>query len=370
METIRAFTDYMYTPERHTIGAFNLELREKLSEGGYAYVYKAIDLATNKEYAVKKSLCQSPELLEMAEQEINIMKSLPIHDNIVQYYDSIIKNQSGTQVAMIVMELCTGGTLVNLLEKYNGVLSLPQIFYIMKEICSGVQAIHQAGFMHRDIKIENILLHNKKFKLCDFGSCSNQIYDLSNATRQQLLTYQEKFERETTLMYRPPEMIDLYTRHIIDFKGDSWMLGCVLFTLAFCKHPFQDQSQLAIVNAHYNFPSVSRFDEKFHGLISWILNPSPIERPSIGEILNALDNYETINSFSNTHKTIKRVPKRIDRDLTEEEIQAEIIKIKREMEEVKEKPKKKQENNIWVVPIPSAPNPQAASNTNVGWAKF
>ena len=221
METLRAFTDYIYTTERYTIGSLNLELRDKLSEGGYAYVYKAVDLNTGSEYAVKKSLCQSSELLAMAQREINIMKSLPAHDNIVRYYDSLVTVQSNTQIVLIVMELCTGGTLVNLLEKYNGVLSLAQVFYIMKEICLGVQAIHDAGFIHRDLKIENVLLMNKKFKICDFGSCSAETFDLTVANRQELMTFQERFERETTLMYRPPEMIDLYARYKIDFKGDS-----------------------------------------------------------------------------------------------------------------------------------------------------
>ena len=43
--------------------------------------------------------------------------------------------------------------------------------------------MHSKGIAHRDIKIENILLNNKKFKLCDFGSASEQIIDFSQIKR-------------------------------------------------------------------------------------------------------------------------------------------------------------------------------------------
>ena len=171
-------------------------------------------------------------------------------------------------------------------------------------------------------------------------------------------------------MYRPPEMIDLYARYKIDFKGDSWMLGCVLYTLAFCKHPFQDQTQLAIVNGHYSFPNNSRFENKFHGLIAWILNPNPNQRPSVSEIYDGINNYDNIQNFGNYNKPVKRVPKRIDRDLTQEEIEKEILRIRAEAE-FKDAPKETVKNNpqinIWNAPIP---NLGSQNNFNTGWAKF
>jgi AP2-associated kinase len=75
------------------------------------------------------------------------------------------------------------------------------------------------------------LLHNKKFKLCDFGSASTKTLDHSNQSEVEKMF--EEFEKYTTLMYRPPEMIDRYKRFIVTFQADIWMLGCVLFTLCF-----------------------------------------------------------------------------------------------------------------------------------------
>ena len=50
----------------------------------------------------------------------------------------------------------------------------------------------------------------------------------------------EDFEKYTTMMYRPPEMIDKYMKYVVNTQADVWMLGCVLFSLCFFMHPFQD----------------------------------------------------------------------------------------------------------------------------------
>lgn len=52
-------------------------------------------------------------------------------------------------------------------------------------------------------------------------------------------------------MYRPPEMSDKYKNYVVNEKADIWMFGCIMYTLCFYRHPFQECSKLAIVNAHY-----------------------------------------------------------------------------------------------------------------------
>ena len=74
-------------------------------------------------------------------------------------------------------ELCTGGTLFDLLNKFNGKLTEAQIIHIAIDICNGLAELHHQGISHRDIEVENILLGGKSFKLCDFGSASTSILD-------------------------------------------------------------------------------------------------------------------------------------------------------------------------------------------------
>ena len=55
-------------------------------------------------------------------------------------------------------------------------------------------------------------------------------------------------------MYRPPEMLDQYSKFDIDFKADIWMIGCILYTLCYAKHPFMDAQKLAIINGQFTIP--------------------------------------------------------------------------------------------------------------------
>jgi serine/threonine protein kinase len=93
---------------------------------------------------------------------------------------------------------------------------------------------------HRDIKIENIILKGKELKLCDFGSASIKSLFHSTANPKDIELEFEHYERFTTMMYRPPEMIDRFKKWNVGLKVDVWMLGCILFALNFFKHPFQE----------------------------------------------------------------------------------------------------------------------------------
>lgn len=70
----------------------------------------------------------------------------------------------------------------------------------MKEISTALVHMHELGIAHRDLKIENVLLENKKFKLCDFGSASSAVLDFSKIPKKDFYIYEEQFEKNTTLM--------------------------------------------------------------------------------------------------------------------------------------------------------------------------
>lgn len=103
----------------------------------------------------------------------------------------------------------------------------------------------------------------------------------------------EEFDKKTTITYRPPEMCDPYLQLCVDTKADIWMLGCILFALAFYKHPFQECTTLSIVNASYFMPLKHKFSSKFENLIRNLLTPDPALRYDIDQVLSILDNWET-----------------------------------------------------------------------------
>ncbi len=130
--------------------------------------------------AVKKMHLGGAEGKAQAEKEIGVMRQLKGETNICQLVAASIQ---GNQCLM-VLELCTGGSLFDLMEEYmTSKLSLKQVLFICKDILRGLVAMHRKGITHRDIKIENILLNEKKFKLCDFGSASSQTVDFKAIRR-------------------------------------------------------------------------------------------------------------------------------------------------------------------------------------------
>lgn len=90
--------------------------------------------------------------------------------------------------------------------------------------------VHQMGMIHRDIKIENVLIavdprtKIKTYKLCDFGSVSMKVINYGTAlNKEQMAIVQSEIDKQTTPAYRAPELIDLYLRMGIDNKIDIWV---------------------------------------------------------------------------------------------------------------------------------------------------
>jgi serine/threonine protein kinase len=81
--------------------------------------------------------------------------------------------------------------------------------------------------------------------------------------------------RYTTPMYRAPEMVDTWSNHAISTASDVWALGCILYTLCYMKHPFEDSAKLRILNGNYTIPPGDLKYSCFHDLIRkyiWSIN--------------------------------------------------------------------------------------------------
>jgi len=199
------------------------------------------------------------------------------------------------------------GSLFDYMEKrQHNRLTEPEIIGIFLQIAKGVKALHSMNppHAHRDLKIENVLFDGKTFKLCDFGSVSADVvdfayfYTLSRTLPRELHhTKIEEFEKRTTITYRAPEMCDPFLRFKVDQKVDIWMLGCILFALAFYKHPFQECSTLSIANASYFLPKKHNYSNKLENLIRNLLTPNPAERMNIQELLDLLMKYPMIHEL-------------------------------------------------------------------------
>jgi len=136
---------------------------------------------------------------------------------------------------------------------------------LMLQITAAVAVLHsqQPPVAHRDLKLENVLVmgggagHGLTLKLCDFGSCS--VGPQSLKSQEERCHQEEVVEKNTTQMYRAPEMVDLYACSELDESVDVWALGGVFFALLYHVHPFQEAGNLGILSGNWRqaLPSAS-----------------------------------------------------------------------------------------------------------------
>jgi AP2-associated kinase len=139
---------------------------------------------------------------------------------------------------------------------------------------------------------------DKCFKLCDFGSCSSRTVDFARINKTEYSHIREEMEAVTTPLYRPPEMVDPYLQLEVSSKVDLWMVGCVLYTLAYFTHPFVDANAIGIAGAVYRFPTYPdetqyQVSEKIKDFIRNLLTPNPAYRPTTEQAIQIINNWYT-----------------------------------------------------------------------------
>ncbi|CAJ1070513.1 AP2-associated protein kinase 1-like isoform X2 [Xyrichtys novacula] len=268
-----------------TVGKHQVTVEEIIAEGGFAIVFL---VKTNQgvRCALKRMYVNNEHDLQVCKCEIQIMKDLVGHKNIVGYLDSSITAMGSRDVweVFILMDFCKGGQVVNLMnQRLQTGFTEAEVLQIFCDTCDAVSRLHQrkAPIIHRDLKVENILLHDKgHYVLCDFGSATNKF---QSPQTEGVAAVEEEIKKYTTLSYRAPEMVNLYNNMIITTKADIWALGCLLYKLCFFTLPF-GESQVAICDGSFTIPDNSRYSYDLHCLIRYMLEPDPDKRPDIYQV--------------------------------------------------------------------------------------
>lgn len=218
------------------------------------------------------------------------MKKLTNNKYVVKYYDSNAqKLEDGTYEVLLLMEYCPNKSLLDLMNQHlKTKLSTDQILKIMYEISVAISSMHYMNLIHRDLKVENVLINAKgDFKLADFGSTSGFIAPPKNQEEFQAVAYD--ILHQTTPQYRAPEMIDLYKNIPIDYKSDIWALGVFLYKLMYYTTPFELQGELAILHGYFQFPTNGpKYPSRLKNLVIIMLQVNPELRPNIYQIVHEL----------------------------------------------------------------------------------
>ncbi|XP_051668005.1 AP2-associated protein kinase 1 isoform X2 [Manacus candei] len=268
-----------------SIGRHQVTVDEVLAEGGFAIVF-LVRTSNGVKCALKRMYVNNEYDLQVCKREIQIMRDLSGHKNIVGYIDSSINSVSSGDVweVLILMDFCRGGQVVNLMnQRLQTGFSESEVLQIFCDTCEAVARLHQCKtpIIHRDLKVENILLHDRgHYVLCDFGSATNKF---QNPQTEGVNAVEEEIKKYTTLSYRAPEMVNLYSGKLITTKADIWALGCLLYKLCYFTLPF-GESQVAICDGTFTIPDNSRHSQDMHCLIRYMLEPDPDKRPDIYQV--------------------------------------------------------------------------------------
>ena len=258
------------------VGSHRVVIEKYLSEGGFAHVYVVrIPKPSNKyDIAVLKRVAvPDKETLANMRTEVETMKRLKGHKHIVTYIDSHASQlKEGGYEVFLLMEYCAGGGLIDFMNtRLQHRLTEPEILKIFSDVTEGVACMHylKPPLMHRDLKVENVLISTtgttKLYKLCDFGSAAIARPAAKTTVEGRLI--EDDIQRHTTLQYRSPEMIDVYRGQSINEKSDIWALGVLLYKLCYYTTPFEEQGQMAILNAKFRYPPTPPFSNRTKSLI-------------------------------------------------------------------------------------------------------
>eukprot|EP01114_Cavostelium_apophysatum_P005410 TRINITY_DN1635_c0_g1_i1.p1 TRINITY_DN1635_c0_g1~~TRINITY_DN1635_c0_g1_i1.p1 ORF type:complete len:642 (+),score=120.86 TRINITY_DN1635_c0_g1_i1:150-2075(+) len=250
--------DSTKVPKRRTLGNYVVE--KTIGQGSYGKVKVATHKDTGDRFAVKILRKDRIQDLDRVRREIDIMKEVD-HPNIVKLIE-VIETEEDINLVMELGERSLGKLIA------NGPLSEVEARRYFEQIANAVKYCHQRGVIHRDLKLDNVMLDKEgNCKLIDFG--------LSN--------FMETGKMRSTFCgtpaYAPPEMI--LGKRYTGPEVDVWSLGIVLFHLVQGTLPFKDIAE--VISGSYH-PS-KEISAELLDLLSHMHRVEPSERFSIAQVL-------------------------------------------------------------------------------------
>jgi serine/threonine-protein kinase len=206
-----------------------------LGEGGMGHVYRAVGPG-EQEVAlklVKSDLATDDEFRRRFKREALAAAKVE-HSNVVPVLDE--GEHDG--VPYLVQEFIRGGTLAARLRAAGGRLELSALVRMCLHVSAGLDAMHSAGMVHRDVKPENILLDESgRAYIADFGLVKSADASVLTKTGQAV----------GSLDYIAPEQI---RGHEVTAATDTYSLGCVTYECVTGTPPFGDRQGMQVMWAH------------------------------------------------------------------------------------------------------------------------
>ena len=277
----------------------DLTLIKSVGKGSFGEVFLASRKGTDQMYAVKKvskSLVLQEKVKKYFNNEIYILKQVN-HPNIIKLYE--IKQTLNN--FYLVFDLCNGGGLSNCLEKYMKQNKKPftqEIAQsIIRQLVSGLQYLHNNKILHRDLKLDNVLLHfnseedknnfnllKAQVKIIDFGFAR---YLENDSLAQSVLGSPINMDPQILAKMRK---IDNNQSFGYDQKADIWSLGTICYEMLIGVPPFDATSYEELVSkiqkGNYKIPKNLKLSKEAISFINGMLKYNPEQRLSIDQLAN------------------------------------------------------------------------------------
>ena len=271
------------------------EIMKMLGEGGMGAVYKAMDRELNRPVALKlirPELAANPSILARFKQELLLAHQVT-HKNVIRIYD--LGDADG--VKFISMEFVEGVDLRALISertKENKKFSPEEAVEITEQICRALEATHNVGVIHRDLKPQNIMRDaTGRVLLMDFGLARTVQGDGMTQTGALV----------GTMEYMSPEQA---LAKGLDQRSDLFTLGLILYELLTGKTPYSAESVVAslIKRTQERAIPVSDHDgtipQPLSNIVSKCLERDPkLRYQTAAELLHDLDAYSGKGAAAN-----------------------------------------------------------------------
>jgi len=256
------------------------EIKELLGQGGMGVVYRALDIKTKSDVALKTMRDASdPTAVEMFEKEWALLAGL-CHPNIVDIRDVGEIEDNGQKKPFFVMPLLRGATLAHLIEDSSARLTVERVVGIITQVCRGLQIAHDRGLIHRDIKPSNIfVMEDDTAKVIDFGVV-------------HLAGTHSVTGHKGTWQYMAPEQVDLKPATP---ASDLFSIGVVCYETLTGKKPFARSTPVQTAEALRTYipPPASELNPAVTQLLSMVVHKAMAKEP-IHRFVNARDLGESL----------------------------------------------------------------------------
>ena len=260
-----------------------------IGQGAFGKVNIGLNILSGRVVAIKSfnkiDLNKNGENMRKILYETNLMKKLN-HPNITK----ILEMFEDDNYILIAMEYINGGNLFSFVKKRRK-LSEKTAKFLFKQIILGIKHIHSHKIIHRDIKLENILIDlNNNVKICDFG-----IGRILTSNKQLL------HDKCGTPMYMAPEiLLSSKNQGYEGYPVDVWSSGISLYIMLSGTLPFnlKNNENSSIEEESYNNlelqysiinkepKHIEKISDEARDLLKGLLNKNPNERLTIDQILN------------------------------------------------------------------------------------